>query len=46
MFRKEKTMIEDGGEQGPDLLVHVPGLVPLQLDGAPDRSYRHGDAPR
>ncbi|GAB2830632.1 hypothetical protein GCM10027091_71430 [Streptomyces daliensis] len=25
--------------------MHVPGLVPVQLDGAPYRSYRHVFAP-
>ncbi|GGV12162.1 hypothetical protein GCM10010275_61550 [Streptomyces litmocidini] len=33
--------LEDGGEQFLDLLAHVSGLVPFQLDGASDRSYRH-----
>ena len=42
----ERVALQDGGEQLADLLVHVAGLVPFQLDGAPDRSYRHGDAPR
>ncbi|CAM5687568.1 hypothetical protein SVIOM74S_04819 [Streptomyces violarus] len=41
----EVVALQDGREQGPHLLVHVPGLVPFELDGAPDRSYRHGDAP-
>ena len=31
--------------QRADLLLHVTGLVPLQLDGPPDRAYRHDDAP-
>ncbi|GAA2981380.1 hypothetical protein Sfulv_10860 [Streptomyces fulvorobeus] len=37
----EAVALQDGGEQGADPLVHVSGLVPLQLDGSTDRSYRH-----
>ena len=46
VVRGECIALQDGGEQLTDLLVHVPGFVPLQLDGAADRSYRHGVAPR
>ncbi|GGP31997.1 hypothetical protein GCM10018980_68040 [Streptomyces capoamus] len=38
----EPVPLQDGGEQGLDPLPHVTGLVPVQLDGSPDRSYRHG----
>ncbi|GGU62991.1 hypothetical protein GCM10010498_20550 [Streptomyces cavourensis] len=37
---------QDGREQLTDPLLHVSGLVPLQLDGASDRSYRHVLTPR
>jgi len=46
VVRGERVPLQDGGEQLADLLVHVAGLVPFQLDGSPDRSYRHGCAPR
>ncbi|GFH37141.1 hypothetical protein SCWH03_33750 [Streptomyces pacificus] len=41
VVRREPVALQDGGEQLTDLLVHVPGLVPFQLDGSPDGSYRH-----
>nr|WP_247194687.1 hypothetical protein [Streptomyces sp. LBUM 1488] len=45
VVRGEFVALQDRGEQLAHLLVHVPRLVPVELDGAPDRSYRHGCAP-
>ncbi|GGT23762.1 hypothetical protein GCM10010207_24000 [Streptomyces atratus] len=41
VVRDEVVALQDGGEQGADPLVHVSGLVLIQLDGSTDRSYRH-----
>src|SRR5690606_14766556 len=41
----QTVALQNGGEQRADLLRHVTGLVPFQLDGPTDRAYRHDDAP-
>ncbi|GES33071.1 hypothetical protein San01_55590 [Streptomyces angustmyceticus] len=45
VVRPEAVAFEEGGEQLADLLLHVLRVVPLQLDGPADRSYRHVTAP-
>src|SRR5690606_4694318 len=45
VVRGQTVALQEGGQQRADLLLHVSGFVPFQLDGAPDRSYRHDGAP-
>ncbi|GAO10237.1 selenocysteine lyase [Streptomyces lydicamycinicus] len=45
VVRAQLVALQNGGEQRADLLLHVLRVVPLQLDGPADRSYRHVTAP-